>query len=92
MERAADVVKYLLAGADVVQCASALLRNGPEYAGVLLAGVRNWMSHKGYEALPQTRGPLAASDTEDRRARERADYVRTLQEADTGGEYVSGDV
>ncbi len=34
---AADVVKYLLAVADVVQSASALLRHSPEYAGVMLA-------------------------------------------------------
>ena len=32
VETAADVAKYLLAGADVVMTASALLRHGPEYA------------------------------------------------------------
>ena len=35
----ADVATYLLAGADVVMTASALLRNGPGYATVLLDGV-----------------------------------------------------
>ena len=33
VESATEVVKYLLAGADVVQSASALLRHGPQYAG-----------------------------------------------------------
>ena len=32
VETAADVAKYLLAGADVVMTASALLRHGPEHA------------------------------------------------------------
>ena len=35
---AADVARYLLAGADVVMTASALLRHGPEYATELLEG------------------------------------------------------
>jgi dihydroorotate dehydrogenase (fumarate) len=40
VEGSADVVSYLLAGADVVMSASALLRYGPEHAGVLLDGLR----------------------------------------------------
>ena len=39
VEDPADVVKYLLAGADVVMTASALLRHGPEHATVLLDGL-----------------------------------------------------
>ena len=35
VETVEDVAKYLLAGADVVMTASALLRHGPEHAGVL---------------------------------------------------------
>ncbi len=84
VEHAADVAKYLLAGADVVQSASALLRHGPEYAGVLLDGLSNWMSRKGYRALNEVRGLLAAPDTEGWAARERADYVRAVREANSG--------
>ncbi len=39
VETPADVAKYLLAGADVVMTASALLRHGPEHATVLLDGL-----------------------------------------------------
>ena len=39
VEEPADVAKYLLAGADVVMTASALLRHGPEHATVLLDGL-----------------------------------------------------
>jgi dihydroorotate dehydrogenase (fumarate) len=79
---AADVIKYLLAGADVVQSASALLRHGPKYAGVLLDGVRDWMLRKGFTALDEVRGLLAVHD--DGAARERGDYVSALRDANSG--------
>ncbi len=43
VDTAADVARYLLAGADVVMTASALLRHGPEHATVLLDGLSDWM-------------------------------------------------
>jgi dihydroorotate dehydrogenase (fumarate) len=79
---AADVVKYLLAGADVVQSASALLRHGPEYAGVLLDGLRDWMLRKGFTSLDDMRGMLAVHD--DGSARQREDYVSALRDANSG--------
>jgi len=78
---AAEVIKYLLAGADVVQSASALLRHGPEYAGVLLDGLRDWMLSKGFATLDDVRGMLAVSD--DGSARERGDYVKAVQNANS---------
>jgi dihydroorotate dehydrogenase (fumarate) len=84
VEHAADVAKYLLAGADVVQSASALLRHGPEYAGVLLQGLCDWMNRKGYQTLDEVRGLLAAPDAEGWAARERADYVWAVREANSG--------
>ncbi|POX87277.1 dihydroorotate dehydrogenase [Mycobacterium kansasii] len=83
VEHAADVAKYLLAGADVVQSASALLRHGPEYAGVLLLGLCDWLNRKGFHALDEVRGLLAAPD-QDLEARERADYVWALRKANNG--------
>jgi dihydroorotate dehydrogenase (fumarate) len=84
VETASDVAKYLLAGADVVQSASALLRHGPEYAGALLQGLRDWMSRKGFQALDEMRGLLAAVDAEGWAAQERADYVSAVREANSG--------
>jgi dihydroorotate dehydrogenase (fumarate) len=84
VETASDVAKYLLAGADVVQSASALLRHGPEYAGGLLQGLRDWMSRKGFQALDEVRGLLAAVDAEGWAAQERADYVSAVREANSG--------
>ena len=59
VEDAADVVSYLLAGADVVMTTSALLRHGPQHAGVLLDGVADWMQRKGFDTVDQMRGLLA---------------------------------
>ncbi len=83
---AADVVKCLLAGADVVQSASALLRHGPEYARVLLDGLRDWMRRKGFTTLDEVRGMLAVH--EDGSARERGDYVSALRDANSGADGV----
>ncbi|MDR3655024.1 MAG: dihydroorotate dehydrogenase-like protein [Mycobacterium sp.] len=84
VEQAADVAKYLLAGADVVQSASALLRHGPEYAGVLLQELSHWMNRKGFQDLNEVRGLLAAPDAKDSEAQERADYVWAVRKANSG--------
>ena len=47
VESATELIKYLLAGADVVMTASALLRHGPEHAAVLLDGLCEWMGRHG---------------------------------------------
>ena len=80
----ADVVKYLLAGADVVMSASALLRHGPDYATVLLDGLTDWMRRKGYTSLDEPRGLLAVPEASDQNAFERAGYVRALHAANAG--------
>jgi dihydroorotate dehydrogenase (fumarate) len=76
-----DVVKYLLAGADVVMTASALLRHGPEHAAVLLDGLSAWMARKGFSSVGQFRGRLAVPAAGDEAASERAGYVRMLRAA-----------
>ena len=53
-----DVATYLLAGADVVMTASALLRHGPQYAAVLLDGLSAWMARQEFRTL--RRGTRAA--------------------------------
>ena len=63
VERAEDVAAYLLAGADVVMTASALLRHGVRYASTLVAGLENWMVRKGFESLDEVRGRLAVPPT-----------------------------
>jgi dihydroorotate dehydrogenase (fumarate) len=81
VEHPTDLVKYLLAGADVVMTASALLRHGPEYASVLLDGLSDWMRRKGFATVDELRGMLAVPPATDPTTHERAGYVSALREA-----------
>lgn len=81
VDSAEDVVAYLLAGADVVMTASALLRHGPSHVEVLTRGLESWLERKGYTRLDEMRGLLAARDGTRAAADARAGYVRALQDA-----------
>ena len=83
VEGPAEVIKYLLAGADVVMTASALIRHGPEHAAVLLDGLSEWMTRKGYPSVAAVRGMLALPADTDQAAYERAGYVRAMQAANS---------
>jgi dihydroorotate dehydrogenase (fumarate) len=84
VEDAADVARYLLAGADVVMTASALLRHGPEHARGLLDGLSAWMARKGFRSVDELRGMLASPASTDRAAYERAGYVSAMRAANKG--------
>ena len=84
VEDASDVARYVLAGADVVMTASALIRHGAGHAGVLLDGLSAWMSRKGFAAVSDVRGLLSVPSDADGAAYERAGYVRQLQAANRG--------
>lgn len=79
-----EVVKYLLGGADVVMTASALLRNGPRHVGVLKRGLEEWMSGRGFNAVGDIRGLLAASRLAHPEAYVRAQYIQILTGYDPG--------
>ncbi len=79
-----DVAKYLLAGADVVMTASALIRHGAQHAAVLLDGLASWMSRKGFATVGDVRGLLCVPAGADESAQERAGYVAGLQAANLG--------
>lgn len=84
VEVAADVARYLLAGADVVMTTSALLRHGPGYAAELLDGLSAWMQRKGFQSVEDVRGLLAVPDDADAAAYERAGYVSAMRAANAG--------
>ena len=83
VEGSADVIKYLLAGADVVMTASALIRHGPAHAAVLLDGLSEWMARKGYPSVAGVRGMLALPAGIDQPAYEREGYVRAMRAANS---------
>jgi dihydroorotate dehydrogenase (fumarate) len=74
-----DGVKAILAGADVVQMVSALLRHGPEYIGSMRQGLEDWMESHQMTDLEEARGRASLHHSPDAEAFERANYIRTLQ-------------
>jgi dihydroorotate dehydrogenase (fumarate) len=73
-----DGIKALLAGADVVQLVSALLRHGPSYVSAVRDGLARWLAWQKFERLDEARGRLSLRATEDRDLFERAQYIKTL--------------
>ena len=73
-----DAAKALLAGAQVVQTASALLQHGIPYLSTMLRQLEGWMGEHGYNLLNDFRGRLSQRDNPDPFAYERAQYVRLL--------------
>jgi dihydroorotate dehydrogenase (fumarate) len=84
VEDAMDVAKYLLAGADVVMTASALIRHGPGYAAVLLGGLSDWMARQGFRSLADVRGLLSVGNGTSQAGYERSGYVAALEAANRG--------
>ena len=73
-----DVLKLLLAGADVTMLASALLERGPALVGELERGMASWLDAHEYESVAQMKGSMSQGAVPDPEAFERANYVRTL--------------
>jgi dihydroorotate dehydrogenase (fumarate) len=78
VETSDDVVKYLLAGADVVMTTSALLRHGLEHFKVLRRGLEDWLAARGLSSAGQIRGKLSHANVANPEAFERANYIRIL--------------
>jgi dihydroorotate dehydrogenase (fumarate) len=84
VEDASDLARYLLAGADVVMTASALIRHGTGYVETLLDGLLGWMARKGLVSVTDVRGLLSVPSDTDGDAYERSGYVTALQAANRG--------
>jgi dihydroorotate dehydrogenase (fumarate) len=74
-----EVVKYLLAGADVVMSTSALLRHGVDHMATLVDGLAAWMQSRGFASVDAFRGSLSRERVTDPAAFERANYIQVLQ-------------
>ena len=73
-----DVLKVLLAGAEVAMMTSALLRNGPDHLRPLEVGLRDWMDRHDYDTVDQLRGRLSQRSIPNPATFERANYIKTL--------------
>jgi dihydroorotate dehydrogenase (fumarate) len=75
-----EVVKFLLAGADVVATTSALLRHGPEHMTSLVDGLGRWLSQNGFGSVAEIRGRLDATHVHRADMFLRTQYLRTLSD------------
>jgi dihydroorotate dehydrogenase (fumarate) len=73
-----DGIKAVLAGADVVQMVSALLRHGPAYVSTMRRGLEQWLEWHKMGSVDDARGRVSVKGTGDAASFERAHYIRTL--------------
>jgi dihydroorotate dehydrogenase (fumarate) len=73
-----DALKMLLAGADVVHMASALLLRGPQALKEVLAGIERWMEAREYDSVAQLKGSMSQQNLPNPSAFARAAYLHAL--------------
>jgi dihydroorotate dehydrogenase (fumarate) len=76
---APDVIKLLMAGANVTMMCSALLRNGINHLHNVENGVVDWMEKHEYESVQQMQGSMSQLRCPDPGAFERAQYMRAVK-------------
>ena len=76
---AEDVLKMLMAGADITMMASALLKHGPQRITEVLAQMDLWMLEHEYISVAQMKGSMSQKSVADPSAYERANYMKVLQ-------------
>jgi dihydroorotate dehydrogenase (fumarate) len=74
----AEVIKVVLAGANVAMMTSSLLLNGPEHVAEVEAELVGWMTEHEYTSVRQMRGSVSYRTAADRSSYERSQYIRTL--------------
>lgn len=79
VQSAVEVVKYLLAGADVVMTASSLYKNGIPYLKTMNKELQDWMYMMGFDTLDAFRGSMSQQHISDPTAYERANYIKILE-------------
>jgi dihydroorotate dehydrogenase (fumarate) len=78
IHRATDVLKMLMAGADVTMLCSVLIRHGIPQIAVIERDMMNWLEEREYVSVQQLRGSLSQKNTDDPSAFERAQYMRAI--------------
>lgn len=74
-----DVLKSMMAGANVTMLASELLRNGVGRINEMRADMIQWMEDHEYESVNQMRGSMSQRNVSVPDAFERANYMKMLQ-------------
>ena len=70
------VIKQLLAGADAVQVASCLYKNGVSFVGDMLERLESWMGRKRFSRIGSFKGKLSQEKSADPNIYERVQFMR----------------
>ena len=73
-----DVVKMVMAGANVTMLCAVLFRHGLHHIEVLEKGMLSWMAEQEYESVEQMRGNMSQLHCNNPTAFERAQYVQAV--------------
>ncbi|GAB4448212.1 MAG: dihydroorotate dehydrogenase-like protein [Bacteroidales bacterium] len=73
---AKTIAKQILAGADAVQIASVLYKNGPSYVNTMINELESWMTSKGYQSLSDFKGIMSKDKSNLPSAFERIQFMR----------------
>jgi dihydroorotate dehydrogenase (fumarate) len=76
---AQDVLKAMMAGANVAMMTSALLQHGAAHVKTVLQDLSHWMEEHEYESIQQMRGSMSQKSVAQPAAFERANYMRVLR-------------
>lgn len=79
VQSAVEVIKYILAGADVVMTASSLYKNGIPYLKTMNKELQDWMYMMGFEDIKAFKGSMSQQHISDPTAYERANYIKILE-------------
>jgi dihydroorotate dehydrogenase (fumarate) len=77
-----DMIRLLLAGADVVQMVSAIYQYQAKHVAVVLEGLSAWMDKKGYKTIDEFKGKLSRKNLKDPYSYQRAQYVDILMNSE----------
>jgi dihydroorotate dehydrogenase (fumarate) len=75
---AEDVLKAMMAGANVSMMTSELLQNGFGRVPAILADIEKWMVDHEYSSIHQMKGSLSQKSVKEPAAFERANYMKAL--------------
>jgi dihydroorotate dehydrogenase (fumarate) len=80
IHRASDVLKMLMAGADVAMLCSVLIRHGVRQIGVIERDLVAWLEEHEYQSVAQLKGSLSQKNCADPSAFERAQYMKAISQ------------
>lgn len=77
---AKELIKYLLAGADVAMCASALYQHGIPWIKDILDDLKRYMQDMGFQSINDFKGSMSQQHISDPTAYERSNYIQILED------------